>query len=690
MARIIYSFEHPKDKRRYFYLQNTFYETLETIPMDLANFMWYYQSNKNNLKGFEDVYLRLKEKGSYLLNDSFYSKSEEEKDMLFALVIHSGANEMAKINKSISDKLDEYLSNNHDDDIILGTSTILRKSKFIAFRPLDFYLSWHNIWYYFYSHELKHDNIFSLKKIMLNEKEIDLEAYASHFIDLVQNHDMPISAIPHVVRNIEIVRNYIMEQNFHMLLPFQASELLKERKVHKLIKKKPNNDEINSFFRFVKNANYGISNQFIKSIEEFNKPEEELTIFEKKEILNKLLDEDLELVGLEDLDKNQILPTIYTDSFFKQEETEDLYILFKYGIQTLDLYSKYGKLIYKEAYNYDLMFPYVFVTEHSMEIKIMKYNEETDTLYLMPYLNDCSIDSNHLFAKEGEGKIFFMNGFINEDFELQSPFCFDQINSYGNSEKCFSEGLSPASLNGKWGFVDHSSNIVIPFEYGDAYPFKDGKAKVFKLKEEFKITIGEWKEIPSYETQVDRFKMTPHQFNARFPSFPKIVRKPFAHFRNSFIEHLQLAMDYHSFENGVVGFEAEKWDVSYFGKWITIDKQGNELEDLSDEKVIDEKKSIIENYLFKNQDADYWMKTILKNNYEVNNLPDSLYLNKEFILEMIENCPNSFNHLNYIYSDDVDCKLAFEEAIKKTKSITKEDGEVNGSEIEIINDDLPF
>ena len=89
MARLIYSFEHPIDNLRYFYFHNTYFETIETIPMDLANFMWYYQSSKNNLNGFEDVYLRLKEKGAYLLDDSFSSKLQEEKEMLYSFVIHS-------------------------------------------------------------------------------------------------------------------------------------------------------------------------------------------------------------------------------------------------------------------------------------------------------------------------------------------------------------------------------------------------------------------------------------------------------------------------------------------------------------------------------------------------------------------------------------------------------------------------
>ena len=689
MARLIYSFEHPIDNLRYFYFHNTYFETIETIPMDLSNFMWYYQSSKNNLNGFEDVYLRLKEKGAYLLDDSFSTKSKEEKEMLYSLVIHSGANEMAKMNQSISEKLDDYLSNTQDKDIILGTSTILRKNKFVAFRPLSFFASWHSMYdYTFFKGRTEFDN-FRLKDIIFHEKEADLEAYAAHYLDLVQNYDMPISAIPHVVRNRDEVKKFLIENRYYTLLPFQTSELSEDKKVYKLSKKEATDNEINSFFAAVESCNYGIASDLLEVLENRENPMTEITPIEKREILKNILFNDVQLAHLCDEAGEEILPAIYTETYFNQGDSEGPYILFKYGIQTLDLFSKQGKLLFEEAYSYDLFYPYVFVTEHSMEIKIMKYSEETDMLYLMHQLKDNSIDAYHLFGKEGEGKIYFMNGFIDQDFELQSPFCFDKMKSNGNSEKCYSEGLAPVSLNGKWGFIDHSSNCVIPFEYGDAFPFKDGKAKVFKLNEKYRTEKGEWSDVPSFETELERFQMTEEEFQLRFPTFPKSVRKPLNYIRKRTLEALQLAMEYHSFENGVAEFENEKWNISYFGKWIIIDQSGTEIEQVIESPSLEGIKSIPDNYKFENTDPKYWIQKIIRYNYEVNNLPDHLYLNKEFIHKLIENCPSCFKHLTYLYSEDSECKSVYEEAIKQTKT---EQNKANDSEIELIDDedDLPF
>ena len=688
MATLIYSFEHPNDKQTYFYTENTFYGAIESIPMDLANFIWYFQLNKNNLIGFNEIYSKLKAHGSYSINDSFSSKSKEEKEMLYALVMHTGSNEMAKLNQPISDQLDHYLLNNEDEDVLFHVAAILRKGKYNAYKPYSFFVSWHSVYNYFFENHITESENFSLNNLMLHEKKSDLVAYASYFIDLVQNFDMPISAIPHVLRTVDIVRNYLIENKAHDLLPFQASQVLQEKKVYKFSKKEPNDAEINSFYSAVENCNYGIASSLKEAAENRNNVANELTPLEKKEILKSILFDDVKLANLLDESGNDLLPSIYTDPFYSQINSDGPYILFKYGIQTMDLYSKYGKLLYQEAYDFTLSMPYVFVTEHSMELKIMKYSEEEDMLYLMDQFRDNSIYSSSLLGTKSEDKMFFRNGFINEDFEMQSPFCFATMRAIDENEKCYSEGLSPVSLNGKWGFIDHASNCVIPFEFGDAFPFKDGKAKVFKLNEEFRKEFGEWRDVPSYETHIERYQMTEEEFQLRFPAFPSIVRKPLGKIRKRNLDTLQLAMDYHCFENGLKELEYEKLDISYFGKWITIDKTGNEIEEelitISDKEL----KSIPATYVFENKNSDYWIQKLTRHKYEVTNLPDSLYLDKKFILELISKCPEVFDLLPEFYSNDIDCKFTFEEAYKKTNSVNT----ANSSSTNLIadEDDLPF
>ena len=85
---------------------------------------------------------------------------------------------------------------------------------------------------------------------------------------------------------------------------------------------------------------------------------------------------------------------------------------------------------------------------------------------------------------------------------------------------------------------------------------------------------------------------------------------------------------------------------------------------------------------------DYWIQKLTRHKYEVTNLPDSLYLDKKFILELISKCPEVFELLPEFYSNDIDCKFTFEEACKNTNSVNI----ANSSSTNLIadEDDLPF
>lgn len=683
MAKVICSFEHPKDQKRYYYIHNTLYESLETIPMDLTNFMWYYRFPEIQMKWFNTNYFESKK----IMDDFFALKSQDYKEMVYALVYYTGVNEMAKINQPISDKLEEYLTTRENDNLLIGVSLILQVNKFNAFRPLDFYASWHSTWEALSKNSIKDADELSLLRLIKYENEVDIETYTAYFMELLEQFRIPFHAVPHILRKKENIRDYFIKHNYQMLLPFQVKELNAEKIIHKFKKKEPSEAALNFYFHAIKNCDFGISDNLKEEIELTGKQENELTQVEKKDILKTVLDSFSLLVNLYDADDKEILPAIYSDEFFIQSDEDFIYMVCKYGVQILDLYSAHGKLLYEEAHWYDFNYPFVYIQD-AHENKLMVYYEETDMLYLFHQFNIPPLSIGEVFGKKAEDKIYFLNGFINEKLDLQSPFCFESKQNYqAFNEKCYSEGLASVSLNGKWGYIDHESNIVIPFEYGDAYPFINGKAKVFKLNDKFKEPIGEWKVIPSNENKNNRFALTEEQFKRRFPDFPTFVSKPLSYFRGRKLNDLQLAMQYHSFQHGVADIEAEYSDVTYFGKWITIDKFGNELiDEILIENINPAKKSIVETYEVENQDADYWVGKINENEYTAYNLPDHLYIDKDFILQLIENCPAVFKCLNYLYAEDVDCKLVYETSMNSTThmSQTAIDNEGNNE------DDLPF
>ncbi len=47
-----------------------------------------------------------------------------------------------------------------------------------------------------------------------------------------------------------------------------------------------------------------------------------------------------------------------------------------------------------------------------------------------------------------------------------------------DSAKGFKEGLAAVKLNGKWGFIDKTGKVVIPFQFSEAWSFAEGLAAV--------------------------------------------------------------------------------------------------------------------------------------------------------------------------------------------------------------------
>lgn len=79
-----------------------------------------------------------------------------------------------------------------------------------------------------------------------------------------------------------------------------------------------------------------------------------------------------------------------------------------------------------------------------------------------------STDGAIACAKGLCGLIDRSGGFITPTWERSSP----------PSPLSYSEGLAPAISDGKWGYIDHSRTVVIPFQFLYAGPFHQGLAKV--------------------------------------------------------------------------------------------------------------------------------------------------------------------------------------------------------------------
>ena len=62
--------------------------------------------------------------------------------------------------------------------------------------------------------------------------------------------------------------------------------------------------------------------------------------------------------------------------------------------------------------------------------------------------------------------------------------------------KEFSEGFAAAKRLGRWGYINTSGTVVIPFVFDEARPFKDGYAQVKRL--------GRWTAISSMGVEIGK------------------------------------------------------------------------------------------------------------------------------------------------------------------------------------------
>ena len=388
---------------------------------------------------------------------------------------------------------------------------------------------------------------------------------------------------------------------------------------------------LRKFMQNVINCEYGISSSLIQELDKYKKNLPDLTDAEVEELSAKAFTSPpiYILYNLEDDNGNLLLPIIYND-FYNGSENKELFSLGKYGIQCIDLYNIKGKLIYKDAYWIDFHTDYyVEIMEQSSKIKIFRYNPENDDLEFLAEPKENFIDGLISF---NESRFYFNRGFVDENFKATTPMCFD-------NGKFFNEGLVPVCLNGKWGYINKKSDVVIDFIFGSAEPFENGIAKVFVLKPEYQLEKGLWLD----GNVIDGY--TPDKFLELFPKFPKKKRIPFCFFRENSKTMEQLNKEYHYYAEGV---------SNDYGYWAEINTKG-EIIGNTINSITNQVEGNLSNVNHNDLDKEYWFNYIIENSGEywiVSKLPDILFIDKPFVLSILERLPNLYSNFRVQYSDD--------------------------------------
>ena len=374
---------------------------------------------------------------------------------------------------------------------------------------------------------------------------------------------------------------------------------------------------LRKFMQNVINCEYGISSTLIQELDKYKKNLPDLTDAEVEELSAKAFTSPpiYILYNLEDDNGNLLLPIIYND-FYNGSANKELFSLGKYGIQCIDLYNIKGKLIYKDAYWIDFHTDYyVEIMEQSSKIKIFRYRPEKEDLEFLVEVRDNNLNGLISF---NESRFYFNRGFVDENFNATTPMCFD-------NGKYFNEGLVPVCLNGKWGYINKKSDVIIDFIFGGAEPFENGIAKVFVLKPEYQVEKGLWLD----DNVNDSY--TPDKFSELFPKFPKKKRIPFCFFREDRKTMEEFNAEYHYFGEGA---------ASDYGYWTRINIKG-EILDNAIHIAVNQTESSLEDLNYTNLDKGLWFYYMVENCSEywvVSKLPDSLYIDKPFVLSILEKC----------------------------------------------------
>lgn len=154
MATPIFKFQHPDlPNQDFYFIQNTFYELPETIPMDLTSFVIYQILTERTLEGFFYSWENLKNTGASMNGIDFETWfNEDEKTKLLEDTLASNSLQTAIDNKNISIKINSFIEEKRfekeDFEAFVNENAVLA---FKHFKPVEYYQSLHFLYDYIQS-----------------------------------------------------------------------------------------------------------------------------------------------------------------------------------------------------------------------------------------------------------------------------------------------------------------------------------------------------------------------------------------------------------------------------------------------------------------------------------------------------------------------------------------------------------
>ena len=238
MATVIFKFQHPDlPEEDLYFLQNTYYELPETVPMDLTTFILYHDWVHENLEGLIYHWDDIMKNGTSYEGTSFKSyHDEEEKLKLYQDAFESGALQTAMTEKTNSDKIKAFFQDkNNEHNYYYSFLSEVYESSAERFRGAEYYKSRHFLFEHLLDlkHESESTNRDEDESVGMDSKETsdnfanlpssnESNPFGYTIKDLTfdnfdqeyflislyynKNYDIPLNLIPHKYRNIGFFR----------------------------------------------------------------------------------------------------------------------------------------------------------------------------------------------------------------------------------------------------------------------------------------------------------------------------------------------------------------------------------------------------------------------------------------------------------------------------------------------------
>jgi hypothetical protein len=148
MATPVFQFQHPDlPGENLYFIQNTYSDLPETIPMDLTTFLIYHDKIGRTVSGLLICWEDLNKTGSSLYDNTFDDYfSKEEKLMIHNLAIDSGAIRFAKENILFSEKIKFFIDEKlYESQSLSSFIEAIAKAAIDNFRQLNYYKSLHDL-----------------------------------------------------------------------------------------------------------------------------------------------------------------------------------------------------------------------------------------------------------------------------------------------------------------------------------------------------------------------------------------------------------------------------------------------------------------------------------------------------------------------------------------------------------------